>query len=212
MNKREEIWDKVYKSDNAFFGEEPSNFALFCFNHLKSNNNLKKILDLGAGHGRDSIFFASNGFEVEAIDYSVVAVKILTKTAKEKSLPIKCHLFDVKEKPLPYPDSYFDAVYSHMLLNMRFSQDDLHFILSEIKRVLKPKGWNFFSVRNRNDKFYGKGHEIEKGIYDVNGFQIRFFTENEIQDLAEFEGFDIVQIKEEYEEPVTLYLVASRKC
>ena len=69
---------------------------------------------------------------------------------------------------------------------------------------------NFFSVRNHNDKSYGKGREVDKGIYDIDGFQIRFFTENEIQDLASAEGFDILWIKEEYEEPVMLYLVCSR--
>ena len=55
--------NKVYKSDNTFFGEEPSNFAMFCFNYMKSNQNVKKILDLGSEYGRDSIFFALNGFE-----------------------------------------------------------------------------------------------------------------------------------------------------
>jgi SAM-dependent methyltransferase len=208
----EEIWNEVYKSDNTFFGEDPSSFALFCFNYIKSNDNVKKILDLGSGHGRDSIFFVLKGFvEVEAIDYSVVAVEILSKIAKEKRLSIKSQVFDIKKKPLPYPDGYFDVVYSHMLLNMRFSEDELHFILSEIKRVLKPKGWNFFSVRNHNDKFYGKGYKIENSIYDINRFQIRFFTETDIQSFAKSEGFDILEIKEEYEEPVTLYIVASKK-
>jgi SAM-dependent methyltransferase len=99
-----------------------------------------------------------------------------------------------------------------MLLNMKLSLDDLHFIFSEIRRVLKPKGLNFFSVRNHNDKSYGKGKEIDKeGIYDINGFQIRFFTEKEIQDLTTEGGFELLWIKEEYEEPVTLYLVSSRK-
>ena len=152
-----EIWNKVYKSDNIFFGEEPSNFALFCFNYMKTSiNNLKNMLELGAGHGRDTIFFASNGAEVQTIDYSVISVEILAKIAKEKRLSIKSQVFDVRRKPLPFPDGYFDAVYSHMLFNMRFSQDELRFALSEIKRVLKPKAWNFFSVRNHNDKFYGK--------------------------------------------------------
>jgi SAM-dependent methyltransferase len=99
-----------------------------------------------------------------------------------------------------------------MLLNMKFSLDELHFIFSEIRRVLKPNGLNFFSVRNHNDKSYGKGKEIDKeGIYDINGFQIRFFTEKEIQDLTTEGGFELLWIKEEYEEPVTLYLVSSRK-
>ena len=63
-----EFWNKVYKTDNSFFGEEPSNFAIRCFNHMKENNS-KKVLELGAGHGRDTIFFASNGIEVDALDY-----------------------------------------------------------------------------------------------------------------------------------------------
>jgi SAM-dependent methyltransferase len=204
-----EVWNKVYKSDSTFFGEQPSNFALLCFNHMKANN-VKKVLELGAGHGRDTIFFASNGIEVKALDYSVIAVEILERMAKEKRLPIKSQIFDVKANPLPFQNGYFDAIYSHMLLNMRFSLEELHFIFSEIRRVLKPKGLNFFSVRNYNDKSYGKGIEVDKGTYDINGFEIRFFTEKEIQDLAT-EGFEILWIKEEYEQPVTLYLVSSRK-
>jgi SAM-dependent methyltransferase len=202
-----EVWDKVYKSDSTFFGEEPSSFALLCFNHMKTNN-VKKVLELGSGHGRDTTFFASNGLDVEALDYSSVAVQTLDKSAKEKRLPIKLRIFDVKN-PLPFQDGYFDAIYSHMLFNMRFSLDELHFVFSEIRRVLKPKGLNFFSVRNHNDKSYGTGVEIDKGIYDINGFQIRFFTENEIRDLTK--GFEILWIREEYEEPVTLYLVSNRK-
>ena len=88
-------------------------------------NNIKKVLELGAGHGRDSIFFASNGLEVEALDYSAFAVELLNKTAKEKRLPLKLHFFDVKHQ-LTCPDGNFDAAYSHMLFNMRFS---LNFIL-----------------------------------------------------------------------------------
>ena len=131
-----EVWNKVYKSDSTFFGEEPSNFALLCFNHMKTNN-VKKVLELGAGHGRDTIFFASNGIEVvEALDYSSIAVEILDRIAKEKRLPIASQIFDVKKNnPLPFPDIYFDDVYSHMFLNMHFSLDDLHFIFSEISRV-----------------------------------------------------------------------------
>jgi SAM-dependent methyltransferase len=175
---------------------------------MKANNAKKVLLELGASHGRDTIFFASNGIEVEALDYSVIAVEILDKIAKEKKLPIKPRTFDIKN-PLPFPDGYFDAVYSHMLLNMHFSLGELHFIISEIRRVLTPKGLSFFSVRNHSDKSYGV--KIDKGIYDINGFQIRFFTEKEIQDLAAAGGFQILWIKEEYEEPVTLYLLSSRK-
>ncbi|MFY9795930.1 MAG: hypothetical protein WAK17_14960 [Candidatus Nitrosopolaris sp.] len=70
---------------------------------------------------------------------------------------------------------------------------------------------NFFSVRNQNDKSYGSGVEVDRGIYEINVFQIRFFTKKEIDDLATAEGFKILWMKEEYEEPVTLFLVSSKK-
>jgi SAM-dependent methyltransferase len=120
-----EIWNKVCKSDNNFFGEEPSKFALLCFNHMKANN-IKKVLELGAGHGRDTIFFASNGIEMDALDYSVVAIDILNKIAKEKRLPIKSQTFDVKD-PIPFPDGYFDAVYCICFLICAFQK--MSFIL-----------------------------------------------------------------------------------
>jgi hypothetical protein len=30
-----EVWNRVYKSDNAFFGHDASNFALLGFNHME---------------------------------------------------------------------------------------------------------------------------------------------------------------------------------
>ena len=52
---------------------------------MKTNNATKKVLELGAGHARDTTFFASNGIElVEALDYSAAAVEILDKISKEK--------------------------------------------------------------------------------------------------------------------------------
>lgn len=48
-------------------------------------NHVTKVLELGAGHSRDTIFFASNGIEVEALDYSVIADEILDKIAKPRT-------------------------------------------------------------------------------------------------------------------------------
>jgi tRNA1(Val) A37 N6-methylase TrmN6 len=66
-----------------FFGYEPSNIALLSFNPVRANN-VKKVLELGAGHGQDTIFFASNGIEADALEYSSVAIDILNKIATEK--------------------------------------------------------------------------------------------------------------------------------
>jgi tRNA G46 methylase TrmB len=46
-----DIWNKVYSEDSAFFGEEPSEFAKRCYEYF-IQNNVKRILDLGCGQGR----------------------------------------------------------------------------------------------------------------------------------------------------------------
>jgi ubiquinone/menaquinone biosynthesis C-methylase UbiE len=143
------------------------------------SNNVKRVLEVGAGHGRGTMFFASNGLEVEALDYPSRGIEIINKKAHEKKLQVKSQHFDDK-KPLPFKDACFDAAYSHMLLNMRFSQTELHSVLSEIRRILKPNGLNYFSVRNHHDQFYGAGVKVEEGFYDVHGFEVQFFSEKEI--------------------------------
>lgn len=200
------IWDKIYEKDGSFFGEKPSDFAISCYDTMKDRT--KTILELGCGQGRDSLFFASKSIEVKALDYSRFAIEQLSKRAKQTGLPIEASVCDTT-KPLPFNDDEFDAVYSHMLFSMKFSREQLKFIFKEIRRILRNDGFHFFSVRNRNDKFYGKGIRVDDETYDINGFQIRFFTTQEIEDLAE--GFRILEIKEDYEEPVTLYLVTSKK-
>ena len=62
-----EVWNRVYRSDSSFFGDDPSNFGLNCYEEFKQHG-VKKILELGCGQGRDTIFFASNGLDVVAID------------------------------------------------------------------------------------------------------------------------------------------------
>ena len=123
------VWDKIYESDNAFFGDGPSHFATFCLREIKTNN-VKKLLELGAGHGRDSIFFASNGIQVAALDYSNAGIEIILNRAKteKKELQVNSKTFDIRNA-LPFPNNYFDVVYSHMFLNMKFSQDELGFII-----------------------------------------------------------------------------------
>ncbi len=206
MSDMSNIWNKIYENDASFFGEESSNFAISCYDTMK--DKVKTILELGCGQGRDSLFFASKGIKVKALDYSQLAIEQLSQLAKQKGLSINASTYDAT-KPLPFSDSEFDAVYSHMLFSMGFTQEQLKFIFQEIKRVLKNNGFHFFSVRNHNDKFYGTGTRLDDEIYDINGFQIRFFTKQEIENLSE--GFKIIEIREEYEEPVTLYLVTARK-
>ena len=48
--------------------EESSSLALLCLNDVKTNN-VQKTLELGEGHGRDAMFFATTGIDIEVLDY-----------------------------------------------------------------------------------------------------------------------------------------------
>lgn len=204
-----EIWNKAYSSDASFFGDGPSNFGLDCYEEFK-RNGVKRILELGCGQGRDTIFFASNSIDVVAIDISQIAVDALSKIAIERDLPIRPIVHDAG-KGIPCYGSYFDAVYSHMFFNMKFSADNLKYLFIEVNRVLKNDGLNLFSVRSDHDAMYRRGALVEEDIYDINGFQIRFFTKFDIEEIITKTGFDLYEITEAYEEPVNLYCVFTRK-
>jgi SAM-dependent methyltransferase len=204
-----EIWNRVYSSDPSFFGDEPSNFGLECYEEFKKHG-VKKILELGCGQGRDTIYFAFNDIDVVAIDSSQVAIDALSKITMEKNLPIIPMIHNPSEG-IPFDNSHFDAVYSHMFFNMRFTDDQVKYLFVEVNRVLRNGGLNLFSVRNDKDVMYRKGAEVEKNIYDINGFQIRFFTKSNVEEFLIAVGFTTYKIIEAYEEPASLYSVFARK-
>lgn len=164
-----------------------------------------RILELGCGQGRDTMFFASNGLDVHAVDSSKVAIENIFQKIGKRNISLHLRHFEVKQA-LPFVSSYFDAIYSHMFYNMRFTDEELRFLFTESSRVLKNNGLLYFSVRSDKDAQYNKGKKINDKTYEINGFQIRFFTKEQIESfLANY--FEIKTIEESYEEPVSLYFV-----
>ena len=62
---------------------------------------------------------------------------------------------------------------------------------------------------NHDDQFYDAEVKVKGGIYDINGFEVQFFSEKETLDLIAKQGFKMIWMKEEYEKPLTPYLVAA---
>ena len=63
------------------------------------------FLEIGAGPGKDSLFFHQNGLHVTTVDFSEEMVRL----CKEKGLP-DVHCMDFRK--LDFPDNQFDAVYA----------------------------------------------------------------------------------------------------
>ena len=193
------------------FGLEPSLPAKKALELFKENE-INKIIELGAGLGRDTIFFAKNSIHVDALDYSQSGIKVINEKTKIQNLSdyISTKTFDVR-KTLPFKDNSIDACFSHMLYCMALTSLELENLNNEICRVLKPKGINIYTVRNTDDGDYKNGTYIGENLYENDGFIVHFFSKEKVKKLSK--GFKILDI-EKFDEgkfPRKLFIVKSIK-
>ena len=190
------------------FGHEPSTAAVKSLKFFEGKN----IVELGAGLGRDTIFFGKNSIHVVALDYSNKAIDIIKKKARKLNLSnfIKPKFFDVRKK-LPFKNNSIDGCFSHMLYCMAISNFELKQLNEEIFRILKPGGVNIYTVRHTEDGDYKNGIHIGEDLYENDGFIVNFFSKDKVNELSK--GFKILNI-EKFEEgsfPRKLYIVTLKK-
>jgi len=211
LNQQSQHWENNFSNKPEMFGLEPSTPAKKALKIFKSNKT-NKIVELGAGLGRDSIYFAKNSIHVEALDYSQSGIKNINQKIKQNNLSnlIKTKIFDVRKK-LPFKNNSIEGVYSHMLYCMALTTSDLESLNKEIHRILKPGGINIYTVRHTNDEDYNKGIHRGEDMYENDGFIVHFFSKNKINSLLD--GFMNLEITsfEEGSFPRKLNFVANKK-
>ncbi len=126
------------------------------------NLKVSRVLDLGCGIGRHSLFLASKGFQVSSIDASNKAVDFTQHAAREAGLSI-----DVRQSPmttLPFKEHYFDYV---LAWNVIYHGDPttVRMVLSEITRVLRPRGIFQGTMLTKRNAFYGMGRKVAPNTY-----------------------------------------------
>lgn len=134
-----------------------------------------EVLELGCGLGYDTGWLLQAGGQVAALDGSAVALSRLAAalsgpTYRQHRLP----------DPLPFPAAAFDAVVAGLSLHY-FTWDDTLAIMNEVHRVLRPGGLLLFAVNASGDSEfgYGRGVEIEPGLFAFEGRLKRFFTQDD---------------------------------
>jgi SAM-dependent methyltransferase len=138
-----------------------------------------RMLEIGAGTGHDSAFFAHHGIDVLATDMSPAMVA----RCRDKGLDARVMDFS----RLDLPAESFDAVYAMNCL-LHVPNADLPAVLSSIAGVLRPGGLFFLGV-------YGGGKEPDEGPAEWDDHvPARFFswrTDDQITRFAS-ESFDII--------------------
>ena len=211
LDKQAQHWEKTFITRPETFGVTPSAAAIKAAETF-NKEGITNILELGAGQGRDALFFAQKGFHIQVLDYSQTGVDKIIKKAKtlgvDKLITGKIH--DVRN-PLPFTDEKFGGCFSHMLYCMALTTKELQFLSDEILRVLKNGGVNIYTARHTGDGDYKNGIHRGEDLYENDGFIVHFFSKEKVQQLSN--GFDIVNIEnfEEGKFPRKLFRVTLKK-
>jgi SAM-dependent methyltransferase len=147
---------------------------------LLQKEGRQRLVEIGAGTGKDSLFFQDNGLDVICTDLSPEMVDLC------QSKGLTAYTMDFLN--LTFRDGSFDAVYALNCL-LHVPKKDLRTVLETVQRLLKPSGVFFLGV-------YG-GHDFEGVWSEDNYTPKRFFsfhTDEQIKDVVS-EFFEILYFK-----------------
>jgi SAM-dependent methyltransferase len=211
LDRQRQHWQSVFADNPDMYGPDPSEPGRFAVD-VFMREDVREVVELGAGQGRDTTGFLVAGLHVTALDYAPDALRSLQETAETLGAAERLTTLqhDARE-PLPLPDASTDAVYSHMLFNMALTTPDLDALAREVHRVLRPGGLHIYTVRHTGDAHYGTGISHGDGMFEHGGFIVHFFDRPLVNQLAT--GFDVLELVE-FEEgdlPRKLWRITLRK-
>jgi len=111
MGASYEKLQSMYAGDEYYWGREPNGFARRALELLPESADGAKAraVDIGAGEGRDAVFFAENGLDVLAVDVAPNGLEKALRLASESGVELRIQEGDVNTLELGGP---FNLVYS----------------------------------------------------------------------------------------------------
>jgi tellurite methyltransferase len=155
-------WDGVWQDeDYRRQWWEPHPFVEKTAAFLLHRKGLR-ILDLGCGIGRHSLFLARSGQRVVALDGSFGGVAVLREQNRKENLSIACQQGNFDHLPCRTGSLdgvvCWDALYHGLPENMDRR-------LGEIDRVLKPGGFFQATFLSKENRLYRKGRRVAPGTW-----------------------------------------------
>ncbi|MDD5340076.1 MAG: class I SAM-dependent methyltransferase [Candidatus ainarchaeum sp.] len=143
MENPDTPWLREYEGRSPKpFTQPPSPAAVFFLKFLESKGARTAgatLADIGCGSGRDSVFFARNGFEVHAIDRD----SSVTEGLDMHSVRVHCH--SAMDAWL-FEDAFFDFAIDVLCYGQEQDAEGKRFYRRELKRTLKPGGYYLLCV------------------------------------------------------------------
>jgi len=195
MNQKQ-LWDTKWSKTTMTLPH--TNFAEETIDFLK-NKQTKTILEIGAGDGKDSLFFAKHGYKVTATDISETAIDILKEAVKAQNIKnITTIVEDTKNLTL---QQKFDAIYANLSLHY-FTDKETTKIFENLYNHLNQNGYIFINCKSTDDFLYGKGKELEEDVYEYKEKIRHFFSKQYLKE--KLTNFKIVRLESTAEKHTTI--------
>jgi SAM-dependent methyltransferase len=147
-------WDKRYAGAELLWSAEPN---LFVERELASLPP-GRALDLGAGEGRNSIWLASRGWTVTAVDFSKVALDRGAAIAAKSGVSVEWVQADLRHyEPEPASRDLVLVVYLQLV------KQDLEHVLAAARSAVAPGGTVFVIGHDRSNISGGYGGPQDPG-------------------------------------------------
>jgi SAM-dependent methyltransferase len=171
-------WDERFKGEEFAFGKKPNPFLRRHVARLPKG----KALDLASGEGRNAVFLAQHGFDVDAVDISEIALRKARKLAREMKVKIHTFLADLDNHPIE--KEQYDLITNFYFLNRS--------LIRKMKRGLKKGGiviFETYTLEHRNlgtagpkdPRYFLKPNELLKLFKE---FQILFYREGILKEAG----------------------------
>ncbi|HEY5133196.1 MAG TPA: class I SAM-dependent methyltransferase [Candidatus Krumholzibacteriaceae bacterium] len=162
-----------------------------------------RVLEVGAGSGRDGILLAECGARVVALDYSIPSLRLIkAQTPEVGTLAVCCG----DAFALPFADGTFDIVFHQGLLEHFRNPGDL---IAENARVLKPGGYILVDVPQRWHYYTVIKHLLIALRLWFAGWE-REYSVGELERLLRAHSFSIVSSYGEWFNPPIWYRMLRR--
>jgi 2-polyprenyl-3-methyl-5-hydroxy-6-metoxy-1,4-benzoquinol methylase len=162
MKSDQRRWDKRFGKKEFALGKKPNPF-LKKYIHLLPRG---KALDIASGEGKNAVFLAQHGFEVDAVDISEEGLRKARQFAREKG--VKINTFAVDLDRFQIEKERYDLIANFYFLKRR--------LIPRMKKGLKREGRVIFETYILDHRKLGTGGPKQVKYFLKSNELIRFFN------------------------------------
>lgn len=172
-------YDRIYKKTENVFGAQPE---LILKKYAHKIDKTRPVLDIGIGQGRNAFYLAKEGFKVDGIDPSGVAIE---SVSQKENLKIKAYQTDFRDfvpKNIPY-----SAILIFGLIQI-LDWDSIHTLIHSVNQWTQKGSLIFVTAFSTNDPMYKQYRKEwmkvgKNSFINENDVYRTFLEPNEIVEL-----------------------------